>query len=253
VFFLQGTSTITDNVQRSLMSGNSTPHGQRLALVRQRIAAAEQRFGRRPGSVGLVAVSKMQTAEAVRAVFHEGQPAFGENYLQEALAKQEALADFGIEWHFIGPIQTNKTKSIARHFDWVHSVDRITVAERLSAQRPDALPPLNVLLQVNVSGEETKAGVAPGELPSLAAKVAVLPRLRLRGLMCIPAQADEFAQQRAPFARLRGLLEALREQGQAADTLSMGMSEDLEAAVAEGATLVRIGTAIFGPRPAKSG
>jgi pyridoxal phosphate enzyme (YggS family) len=235
------------------MSGNATPLGRRLASVRNRIIAAERRFGRAPGSVGLLAVSKTQPADAVRAAAREGLRAFGENYLQEAVAKQTELTDLAIEWHFIGPIQTNKAKNIARCVDWVHSVDRIQVAERLAAHRPGDRPPLNVLLQVNVSGEESKSGVAPDDLPPLAATVAVLPRLRLRGLMCVPAPAADFERQREPFRLLRELLDALRATGCPADTLSMGMSDDLEAAIAEGATLVRIGTAIFGPRSRMNG
>lgn len=231
------------------MPGNSVPLGQRLSLVRSRIADAERRFDRAAGSVRLLAVSKTQPAEAIRAAFGEGQPAFGENYLQEALAKQTELTDLAIEWHFIGPIQGNKAKSIAQHFDWVHSVDRIRVAERLAANRGEEQPPLNVLLQVNVSGEESKSGIAPEELPALAAAVADLPRLRLRGLMCIPAPADDLEQQRQPFRLLRRLRDELSSAGYRLDTLSMGMSDDLEAAIAEGSTLVRIGTAIFGPRP----
>jgi pyridoxal phosphate enzyme (YggS family) len=231
------------------MPYNSAPLGQRLSLVRARIAAAEQRFERAPGSVRLLAVSKTQPPEAIRAAFRDGQRAFGENYLQEAVAKQTELEGLAIEWHFIGSIQGNKAKSVARHFDWVHSVDRIGVAERLAAHRPDTLPPLNVLLQVNASGEWSKSGVAPDDVPALATAVAALSGLRLRGLMCIPAASDDFERQRKPFRLLRTLLDGLRAQGHRVDTLSMGMSDDLEAAVAEGTTLVRIGTAIFGPRP----
>lgn len=238
-----------DNVQRTLMAGNSTSIGQRLAEIRRDIAAAERRFGRQPGSVHLLAVSKTQPVAAIREACAHGQQAFGESYLQEAAAKQAQLADTPIEWHFIGPIQANKTKSIAAGFDWVHSVDQRRVAERLSRQRPEQLQPLNVLLQVNISGETSKSGVTPDEVPALAAAVAELPRLRLRGLMCIPAPCDDFERQRIPFRRLRELFEALREQGYDLDTLSMGMSGDLEAAIAEGATIVRLGTAIFSPRP----
>ncbi len=196
----------------------------------------------------LLAVSKTQPAERLRELYQLGQRDFGENYLQEALAKQAALADLRICWHFIGPIQSNKTKSIAEHFDWVHSVDRIKVARRLSEQRPETLPALNVCLQVDISGEASKSGVPPEALPELAEAVAELPRLRLRGLMCIPAPSDDFAEQRRAFAEMRHGFEALRARGHALDTLSMGMSGDLEAAIAEGATLVRIGTALFGPR-----
>ncbi len=196
----------------------------------------------------LLAVSKTQPAERLRELYQLGQRDFGENYLQEALAKQAALADLRICWHFIGPIQSNKTKSISEHFDWVHSVDRIKVARRLSEQRPETLPALNVCLQVDISGEASKSGVPPEALPELAEAVAELPRLRLRGLMCIPAPSDDFAEQRRAFAEMRHGFEALRARGHALDTLSMGMSGDLEAAIAEGATLVRIGTALFGPR-----
>lgn len=175
-----------------------------------------------------------------------GQRDFGESYLQEALAKQARLTDFDIVWHFIGPIQSNKTRAIASHFSWVHSVDRLKIAQRLSDQRPPQLPPLNVCIEVNVSGEASKSGTALAGLPDLAAAVARLPRLKLRGLMAIPAPTDEFEQQRAAFRALRQALEALPSEG--LDTLSMGMSDDLEAAVYEGSTMVRVGSAIFGPR-----
>jgi len=234
------------------MPSNNSALAQRLTQLRSRIAAAEQRFGRAPGSAALLAVSKTQPAEALRAAFALGQRDFGENYLQEALQKRQQLGDLAIVWHFIGPIQSNKTKSIAENFDWVHSVDRLKVAERLNAQRPEQLAPLNVCLQVNVSGETTKSGVAPDQVAALAAGVTALPRLRLRGLMTIPAPAESFEQQRAPLRRLRELLEELRDRGYALDTLSMGMSDDLEAAVAEGSTLLRIGTALFGARPPRT-
>ena len=203
-----------------------------------------------PGSVQLLAVSKTQPAEALRRAFHAGQRRFGESYVQEALTKLEQLGDCPLEWHFIGPLQSNKTKHIAAHFDWVHSIDRFKIAERLNDQRPPGLPPLNVCLQVNISGERTKSGVALAELADLAAAVHALDRLRLRGLMAIPAPCADFEAQRRPFRALREALEALNAQlGLTLDTLSMGMSDDLEAAVAEGATMVRIGTAIFGERP----
>ena len=222
---------------------------ERLSAVRQRIAAAERQAGRPPGSVTLLAVSKTQPADAVRAVAAAGQRHFGENYLQEALAKQEALRDLpNLIWHCIGPLQANKTRQAAGRFDWVHSVDRLRIAERLSEQRPDGLPPLNICLQVNISDEPSKHGASLAELPALAAAVAALPRLRLRGLMAIPAHSEDPSQQRLPFRALRQALEALPVPG--LDTLSMGMSADLEAAIAEGATLVRIGAAIFGPRTA---
>jgi len=200
---------------------------------------------RDPADVGLLAVSKTQPAAAIREAFAAGLRDFGENYLQEALDKQAALADLALTWHFIGPIQSNKTKPIAEHFAWVHSVDRLKIAQRLSDQRPAGLPPLNVCLQVNVSGEASKSGCAPEDLQPLAQAVAGLPRLHLRGLMCIPAPSDDPAEQHAAFARLRALRDAL---GLGLDTLSMGMSQDLEAAIAEGATWVRIGTALFGAR-----
>jgi len=195
-------------------------------------------------------VSKTFPADAVREAHAAGQCAFGENYVQEALAKIEALADLRpqLEWHLIGPLQSNKTRVVAEAFDWVHSIDRLKIAQRLSEQRPPGMPPLQVCLQVNVSGEASKSGVAPDELPALAQAVAALPRLRLRGLMSIPEPAEGEAAQRAPHRVLRGLFERLQAQGLALDTLSMGMSADLEAAIAEGSTLVRVGTAIFGGR-----
>ncbi len=226
----------------------STDYAARLQTVLARIRAAEQRFQRPPGSVALLAVSKTQPPAAITAVAAAGQTCFGENYLQETLDKMTELAALDLEWHFIGPIQANKTRPIAECFAWVHSVDRLKIAERLSAQRPDHLPPLHVCLQVNISQESTKHGLDERDVPAVARAVATLPRLRLRGLMAIPAPAPEFAAQRMPFARLRALQERLIAEGLALDTLSMGMSDDLEAAIAEGATLVRVGTAIFGPR-----
>ncbi len=223
-----------------------------LQEVKRRIRAASLAGGRDANNVTLLVVSKTQPPEAVRAARAAGQQDFGENYVQEALAKIEALADLraGLRWHLIGPLQSNKTREVAAHFDWVHSVDRLKIAERLAAQRPDGLPPLQLCLQVNVSGETSKSGVAPDDLPALARAVAALPaaRVRLRGLMSIPAPAIGQVAQRAPHRRLRELIEALRAEGLALDTLSMGMSDDLEAAVAEGATIVRIGTAVFGAR-----
>ncbi len=219
-----------------------------LTHVRQRIAAAESRFERAPGSVQLLAVSKTHPAEDLLAAIAAGQRRFGESYLQEAVAKITALADQPLEWHFIGPIQANKTRKIAEHFDWVHSIDRLKIAQRLSEQRPADLPPLQVCLQVNVSGEASKAGAAPDEAATMAQAIAELPRLRLRGLMAIPAAAADFERQRLPFRALRQLYEQLRDGGLPLDTLSMGMSGDMEAAIAEGATIVRIGTDIFGHR-----
>ena len=220
----------------------------RLHAVLTRIRAAEQRFQRPPGSVALLAVGKTQPAAAIAAVAAAGQARFGENYLQEALAKMAELAALNLEWHFIGPVQANKTRPIAERFAWVHSVDRLKIAERLSAQRPAGLPPLNVCLEVNISREPSKHGLDESDVPAVARAVAALPRLRLRGLMAIPAPAADFAAQRLPCARLRELWERLLAEGLELDTLSMGMSDDLEAAIAEGATLVRVGTAIFGPR-----
>jgi len=216
-----------------------------IAKVAARIREAAQAVGRDPASVGLLAVSKTQPATAIREAAEAGVRDFGENYLQEALDKQAELSELPLTWHFIGPIQSNKTKSIAEHFDWVHSVDRLKIAQRLSDQRPAELPPLNICLQVNVSGEASKSGCAPEELLQLAQAVAAMPQLRLRGLMCIPAPSEDPAEQRAAFARLRALRDELPLP---LDTLSMGMSQDLEAAIAEGATWVRIGTALFGAR-----
>jgi hypothetical protein len=224
-----------------------------LTSLSERITLAARRAGRQDGSVAVVAVSKTFAAEAVLALARCGQRHFGENYLQEALAKMQAVRaaapDLPLTWHFIGPIQSNKTRPIAEHFDWVQSVERLKIAQRLAEQRPAHLPPLNVLLQVNISGEASKSGVAPEELPALARAVAALPRLRLRGLMAIPEPVDDPAQQRRPLAAMRQLFEALRSAGFADwDTLSMGMSADLEAAIAQGATMVRVGTALFGVR-----
>ncbi|HMR02015.1 MAG TPA: YggS family pyridoxal phosphate-dependent enzyme [Candidatus Competibacter phosphatis] len=224
-------------------------HAARLHTVLGRIRAAEQRFQRPPGAVRLLAVGKTQPAAAIAALAAAGQRDFGENYFQEALDKMTELATLDLEWHFIGPLQANKTRGIAEHFAWVHSVDRLKIAERLSAQRPDHLPPLNVCLQVNIDREPTKHGLDEAELAEVAHAVATLPRLRLRGLMAIPAPAAEFTVQRRPFAQLRKLRERLADAGLVLDTLSAGMSDDLEAAIAEGATLVRIGTALFGSRP----
>ncbi|MBI5436893.1 MAG: YggS family pyridoxal phosphate-dependent enzyme [Nitrosomonadales bacterium] len=219
-----------------------------LQAVNRAIAQAARTAQRRAEEVTLLAVSKTFPATAVRAAYQAGQRAFGESYVQEAQGKIEALRDLPLEWHFIGPIQSNKTRAIAEIFAWVHGVDRLKIAERLSAQRPQNLPPLNVCLQVNVSAEGSKGGVAPDQVAGLAQAVARLPHLRLRGLMAIPAPAEGLAGQRKPFAHLRELMRQLNAQGLALDTLSMGMSYDLEAAVLEGATIVRIGTAIFGQR-----
>lgn len=219
-----------------------------LAAVRTRLADACRACGRAPSSVQLLAVSKTFPAERLRALAAAGQHAFGESYVQEAQDKIRALAGLAVEWHFIGPVQSNKTREIAEHFDWVHSIDRDKIAQRLSAQRREALPPLNVCVQVNVSGEASKSGVAPDDTLALCQRVTQLPRLRLRGLMAIPAPVAPGADPRAPFRRLRELRETLRSAGIEADTLSAGMSDDFEHAIAEGATIIRIGTALFGPR-----
>jgi len=220
----------------------------RLNRVRERIAEAARASGRSAEEVALLAVSKTKPASDVLAAYGAGQRAFGENYLQDALPKIRALREPDIEWHFIGRIQSNKTADISRHFAWVHGLDRLRHAERLSAQRPADLPPLQVCLQVNLSGEASKGGVEPDDLPDLASAVARLPRLRLRGLMTMPDPKSDPATQRAAFAQLRGLLEDLRKKGLELDTLSMGMSADMKAAIAEGSTMVRIGTDIFGAR-----
>ena len=225
-----------------------TTISERMQAIRERIAEAARNAGRDPESVALLAVSKAHPASALRAAFETGQRAFGESYLQEALDKMTELASFPIEWHFIGPIQSNKTRAIAEHFDWVHSVAREKIARRLAEARPQELDPLEICLQVNVSGETSKSGVPPGEVAQLAMQVAQLPHLRLRGLMAIPEPSDEVAAQRTAFARLRELFEQLNRQGLQLDTLSMGMSQDFAAAIAEGATMVRVGTAIFGDR-----
>ena len=225
-----------------------TTIGERLLAVQARIEAAAHVAGREPSAVLLLAVSKTWPAAAVRDAAAAGQRAFGENYVQEGVDKVEALRDLDLEWHFIGPLQSNKTRPVANAFDWVHGIDRLKIAERLSAQRDVHLPPLNVCIQVNVSGEDSKSGVAPDALGALAQAVAALPRLRLRGLMCIPEPTDDTAVLRARFAVLRRLRDELGAAGLALDTLSMGMSHDIEPAIAEGATIVRVGTAIFGER-----
>ncbi|MBI5899567.1 MAG: YggS family pyridoxal phosphate-dependent enzyme [Rhodocyclales bacterium] len=220
-----------------------------LQAVRERIGAACRAAGRPADSVSLLAVSKTWPASALRDAAGAGQLAFGENYVQEALDKIATLQALALEWHFIGPLQSNKTRAVAENFAWVHSVDRLKIAERLAAQRPPNLPPLNVCLQVNVSGEASKSGCAPAEAPAVAAAIVRLPGLRLRGLMAIPEPTDDTALQRRRFASLREALATISAQtGSPLDTLSMGMSDDLEAAIMEGATMVRVGTAIFGKR-----
>jgi PLP dependent protein len=230
------------------MSKSAPGIAQRLQQLRSRIVAAAGEAGRDPAEIRLIAASKTFDAAAVREAHAAGQIDFGENYVQEALDKMGELGNLPLVWHFIGPIQSNKTRAIAEHFAWVHSVDRLKIAERLSAQRPSSVPPLDICLEVNISGEASKGGVTAQELPALARAVSHLPRLRLRGLMAIPAPSTDPLVQRAAFAAVRRLYEALQGSGYALDTLSMGMSGDLEAAIAEGATMVRVGTAIFGER-----
>ncbi len=219
-----------------------------IAQLLERVRLSAQKSQRQSSDILVLAVSKTHPASAVRAAYHAGLSHFGESYLQEALEKIGQLADLDITWHFVGPIQSNKTRPIAAHFDWVHSIDRPKIARRLSEQRPEGMAPLQVCLQVNISGEASKSGVPLEQLPALAQEVAALPRLQLRGLMAIPAPTPDSDQQRRAFAALRRALETLRHSLPGLDTLSMGMSDDLEAAIAEGSTLVRVGTAIFGPR-----
>ena len=221
---------------------------EQLAQVQNRVRSALAAVGRADDAACLLAVSKKKSAAAIREAFTCGQTRFGESYLQEALEKQQQLQDLPIEWHFIGPIQSNKTRAIAENFDWVHSVDRARIATRLSDQRPPSLPALNICVQLNIDAESTKAGVLPDELPGVLAEVAQLPRLRLRGLMAIPARRDDYAGQLQVLRRVAGLLREWRGQYPHMDTLSMGMSGDLEAAIAAGSTIVRVGTDIFGER-----
>jgi pyridoxal phosphate enzyme (YggS family) len=220
---------------------------ERLQQLRSSIRHAESAAHRPPDSVCLLAVSKTHSVAEIREALAAGQTAFGESYVQEALEKMTALTDAPIEWHFIGPIQSNKTAQIAAHFHWVHSIDRVKIAQRLNDQRGD-LPPLNVCIQVNTSGETSKAGIPESELVPLAKAISQLPRLRLRGLMTIPAPESDPDKQRLPFRQLKTCLDRLNQLGMALDTLSMGMSDDMQVAIAEGATIVRIGTAVFGPR-----
>ncbi|WP_282368612.1 YggS family pyridoxal phosphate-dependent enzyme [Pseudomonas sp. PS02290] len=218
---------------------------ENISTLAERIRSAAQAVQRDPASVGLLAVSKTKPASDLREAYDAGLRDFGENYLQEALGKQAELSDLPLIWHFIGPIQSNKTRAIAEHFAWVHSVDRLKIAQRLSEQRPPALPPLNICIQVNVSGEASKSGCSPEDLPALAQAISALPNLKLRGLMAIPEPTDDRDEQNASFAAVSTLQAQL---GLPLDTLSMGMSHDLEAAIAQGATWVRIGTALFGAR-----
>ncbi|MGA9851514.1 MAG: YggS family pyridoxal phosphate-dependent enzyme [Gammaproteobacteria bacterium] len=226
--------------------------GTNLKTVHTRMAAAAAQAGRDPAAVRLIAVSKNWPTTAIKAAYQAGQLEFGENYLQEALPKLETLSRHReLVWHFIGALQSNKTRPVAEHFCWVHTVDRERTAERLNAQRPAALPPLNICIEVRVSDEARKSGILPGQISKLAECIAGLPRLRLRGLMIIPAPSDDPEAQRVPFRRLRELFDRLNKSGHELDTLSMGMSADFEAAILEGATLIRLGTAIFGARRAK--
>lgn len=228
-----------------------------LKTVHERIEVACRKAGRDPDGVCLLAVSKTRSADEIRALHACGQVAFGENYVPELVDKFDALETpsqpLGIEWHFIGALQSNKTRAVAERAAWVHTIDRERIARRLSAQRPERMPPLQVCLQINVSGEPQKAGIVPADAAALAASVGTLPGLHLRGLMTLPAPADDPQRQREPFAELRALRDSLNARGHSLDTLSMGMSGDLEAAILEGATLVRIGTALFGPRTGASG
>ena len=219
-----------------------------LESVRQQIRAAETEFERIPGSVRLVAVSKTRSWTDIQAAINAEQFEFGENYVQEAIDKIGRIRDERVVWHFIGPVQSNKTRLIARHFDWLHSIDRMKIAQRLSDARPDNLPPLNVCLQVNISGEKTKSGITLAELPALLGDCSSLPGLAVRGLMTIPEPVHDFSKQRQPFRQLKQALVQLNQQGCPLDTLSMGTSDDFRAAIAEGSTLVRIGTSIFGAR-----
>ena len=221
---------------------------ENLSLISDLLRATAIEAGRDPESVRLLAVSKKQALDAVREAAANGQRDFGENFVQEGIGKIRALADLGLTWHFIGHLQRNKTRAVAEYFDWVHTIDKLNTARRLSAQRPDDLPPLDVCIQVNVDDEASKFGAAAGAVPELAAACAELPNLRLRGLMCLPAVRADFGKQRAPFRALRNLAEKLRTNGLDTDTLSMGMTADYRAAVFEGATIVRIGTALFGER-----
>ena len=251
---LTKTLLIMSSIPENLQAVHAQIDAVKMHITRngENLPESQRGTGPNPGAVQLLAVSKTFGADAVIAAAEAGQREFGENYLQEALDKmlavQERRPDLLLKWHFIGPIQSNKTRPIAEHFDWVHTIDREKIAQRLSQQRPPKLPPLNICLQVNVSGETSKSGVAPDALPALAHAVANLPNLKLRGLMAIPEPAADFEQQRQPFRQLRALFNQLCAEGLELDTLSMGMSADMDAAIIEGATIVRVGTAIFGKR-----
>jgi pyridoxal phosphate enzyme (YggS family) len=221
---------------------------ENLSFLSDLLRQAAMDAGRDPGDVRLLAVSKKQPVDKIREAIAAGQRNFGENFVQEGLEKIRALAGYDLTWHFIGHLQSNKTRVVAENFDWVHTIDKLKTARRLSAQRPAGMPPLNVCLQVNVDAEATKSGVVPCEVPEIAAACADLPNLKFRGLMCLPAIREDFDEQRVPFAALRGLAEKLRRAGIETDTLSMGMTADFRAAIFEGATIVRVGTAIFGTR-----
>ncbi len=221
---------------------------ENLQHIQKSIARLGDKYHRSPDSIQLLAVSKTKPVEFIRTAFEAGQTRFGENYLQEALSKMHSLEDLSIEWHFIGAIQSRKTRELAEHFDWVHSVDRFKIAQRLNQQRPAGLAPLNICLQVNISKEDAKSGLSIDEVEPIVDKIAPLPNLCLRGLMTIPAQSDRLDEQRDTFAHMRLMLQTLQKKHPTLDTLSMGMSGDMEAAIAEGSTLLRIGTAIFGAR-----
>ncbi|MGE5385291.1 MAG: YggS family pyridoxal phosphate-dependent enzyme [Betaproteobacteria bacterium] len=228
----------------------TTTVASRVAATQQRLAEAARSAGRNPSSIQLLAISKTQPADVIQAAYDAGLRAFGENYLQEAVEKQPLLpAD--IEWHCTGPVQSNKSKLVAEHFDWCHTVDSLKLAERLNNQRPETLPPLNVCIQLHIGGEESKSGIAADEVPAVAAAIAKLPRLRLRGVMTIPPASEDPVEQRRWFAEARAVYEQLKAGYPAVDTLSMGMSGDMDAAIAEGSTMIRIGSALFGPRAPK--
>jgi PLP dependent protein len=222
----------------------------RLTATQQRLTEAARQTGRDPAAILLLAVSKTQPADVIQVAYDAGLRAFGENYIQEAVEKKPLLP-VDIEWHCIGPVQSNKSKLVAEHFDWCHTVESLRLAERLNQQRPETLPPLNVCIQLHVGGEDNKSGISADEIPAIAAAIAGMPRLRLRGLMTIPPASDDPAEQRRWFAEAHEVYERLRVQQPTVDTLSMGMSGDLEAAIAEGSTMIRVGSALFGPRPQK--
>lgn len=236
---------------QSPITMNDSPAPTTISTLYEKLATEEKKFNRQPQSVNLLAVSKTRTPEEILAVAAQGQINFGENYIQESLEKVKTLAKHKLIWHFIGAIQSNKTADIAKNFDWVHTVEREKIAQRLNDQRPDDLPPLNVCIEVNISGEDTKSGISLEELPALAKCINDMPRLCLRGLMALPAPTDDFEAQRKPFQQLAEALQQLQSDGLKLDTLSIGTTADYKAAIAEGATIVRLGTAVFGARPAK--